>query len=478
VLSWRVAILPYLDEKRLYDRFRLDEPWDGPTNKKLLAEMPQVFRAPGQAGSDETHYQGFAGPRTLFEPGVRVRMSDVTDGLSNTLLVTEAEKAVPWAKPEDLPYDPKKPLPKLGGISPGRFHAAFADGAVHTLAVGAKESALRLAITRNDGQELDWNLLSLRGVIGSGPVAAAGPDARDPRQSVNNLKQIVLALHNYHDVHHRFPGNLTDNQGQPVLSWRVAILPYLDEKGLYDRFRLDEPWDGPTNKKLLAEMPQVFRAPGQPAGADETHYQGFAGPGTMFEPGVRVRTLDVTDGTSNTLFVTEAEKAVPWAKPEDLPYDPKKPLPKLGGITPDGIHAGFVDGAAHTLRYDVKPRFWHDAITRNGGEILDWENSHPPLPRGGAAAARPTPPAPPTDAESLRSFDIELEKEIRETRALVEEQKARLARLRERTKLGEHYEALKLAEQHALLTNALTEIRIMLDQVRAEIEKLKKAEKK
>ena len=96
---------------------------------------------------------------------------------------------------------------------------------------------------------------------------------------MNNLKQIGLALHNYHDAHGKFPTNVYGPKGEPLLSWRVHLLPYLEEDNLYKQFKMDEAWDGPNNKELIEKMPKVYR--GRPTATHpkgKTFYQGFVSP--------------------------------------------------------------------------------------------------------------------------------------------------------------------------------------------------------
>ncbi len=177
VLSWRVLLLPYLGERELYEQFTLSEPWDGPHNKKLLSKMPAVFAPPGIKTRQpfSTFYQVFVSPKPKDgrkgaevggQLGVEIQAAFVQgqpqgypahfpDGLANTILIVEAGEAVPWTKPEDLPYDADKPLPELGGLFPGIFHAVFASGDVHTLMKKFNESNLRRFITSNDGHPLN-----------------------------------------------------------------------------------------------------------------------------------------------------------------------------------------------------------------------------------------------------------------------------------------------------------------------------------
>jgi uncharacterized protein (TIGR03067 family) len=191
--------------------------------------------------------------------------------------------------------------------------------------------------------------------------------------SSNNLKQLALALHNWHDVYKRLPGPaITDKADKPLLSWRVALLPYIEQKNLYDQFKLDEPWDSAHNIKLLEKMPQIY-APvrGKTKEPHSTYYQVFVGPGTAFEPGQKLTLRTIPDGTSNTIFAVEAGEAVPWTKPADIPFDPKKALPKLGGLFPDGFHIVLLDGYTRWVGRNFDERILRLAITRNDGQKID-----------------------------------------------------------------------------------------------------------
>jgi prepilin-type processing-associated H-X9-DG protein len=186
-------------------------------------------------------------------------------------------------------------------------------------------------------------------------------------QSQNNLKQIALAMHNFHDAYSRFPAAaIYDNSGKPLLSWRVLILPFIEQDDLFKQFHLDEPWDSDHNKKLLERMPRTYSSsPDKPT--HQTHYQGFHGKGAFFEGKKGITIAEIPDGTSNTIMVVEATGSVPWTKPEDLPYDPSKPLPKLGGLFPGGFNAAFCDGSVRFISDKVKPETLHLLIQRNDG---------------------------------------------------------------------------------------------------------------
>ncbi|MBY0460366.1 MAG: DUF1559 domain-containing protein, partial [Gemmataceae bacterium] len=196
-------------------------------------------------------------------------------------------------------------------------------------------------------------------------------------QSANNLKQIALAMHNYHDANGHFPQDIVDKDGKPLLSWRVALLPYIEQDNLYKQFKLDEPWDSENNKKFSQTLVKVFMSPNAtpPEKQPEygwTHYRGISGPGAVFDPKAKVRIVDITDGTSNTIMVIETDEMVPWAKPGDYPFDPKKPLPKI--VPPGGkdvFNAAFADGSVKAIKKTIDEKVLKALFTRAGGEVVD-----------------------------------------------------------------------------------------------------------
>jgi prepilin-type processing-associated H-X9-DG protein len=207
---------------------------------------------------------------------------------------------------------------------------------------------------------LAWPLRSARQAAGSARCLA-------------NLQDIGLAIHRYHAAARQLPpADIGDEQGNPLLSWRVLLLPFLREDELFEEFHLDEPWDSPHNKGLLERMPPVYSERDQGWGAiGLTRYQVFVGPGTLFEPKAVVRLADVDDGKDNTLMVVEASDPVPWTKPADLVFGPGKPLPRLGGIHSGGVSALFADGGVRFLKQSIAERDLHAIITRNGGEPVE-----------------------------------------------------------------------------------------------------------
>ena len=201
--------------------------------------------------------------------------------------------------------------------------------------------------------------------------------------SKNNLMQIDLALHDYNDAMTALPSAaLCDTNGKPLLSWRVAILPYIEKQDLYVQFKLDEPWDGPHNSKLLSQMPKYYALPGDTtAPPGYTYYRVFVSkdansrPNPAFDWCKGVSMADgFQDGAANTILVVEAATAVPWTKPEELDYDPDGPLPPLGGHFSGGFHVALGGVNVRFIPSSISPQTLRAAITRNGGDTLgpDW----------------------------------------------------------------------------------------------------------
>lgn len=193
--------------------------------------------------------------------------------------------------------------------------------------------------------------------------------ADDRKEALARLQKVTHAFHAYADDHHRRlpPAALASKEGKPLLSWRVLLLPYLGEQDLFRQFHLDEPWESTHNKKLLTKMPRVFaplRLKSVPAG--ETLLQVFNGPRTPFEGLHACRfPRDFPDGTSQTLLVVEASKPVPWSKPADLPYDPKKPLPKLGAMFEGAFLCSLADGSVNMAKRNAPERALRLLIVRD-----------------------------------------------------------------------------------------------------------------
>lgn len=224
----------------------------------------------------------------------------------------------------------------------------------------------------------------------------------------HNLKQIGLALHNYHDTFNRLPANVYGPNGEMLLSWRVQILPFLEEDNLYKQFKMDEAWDGPTNKALIERMPKVYQAPDREAVKGQTYYQGFISPsakkpqpkGVFGNAWLRegdkngISLVGIPDGTSNTLAVVEARSGVIWSKPDDLPFGGA--VPALGEKGADRAPALRFDGSTMLFPNGLTAEQFWPYVTTNGGEVTVDPDDRP---RGGGRGRADLPPdAPPTTA--------------------------------------------------------------------------------
>ncbi|MFI5459742.1 MAG: DUF1559 domain-containing protein [Isosphaerales bacterium] len=205
-------------------------------------------------------------------------------------------------------------------------------------------------------------------------------ESREPprrAQCANNQKQIAMAMHNFHDQHGTFPPAAKyDANGKPLLSWRVLILPYLEQQGLYEQFHLDEPWDSPHNKPLADRMPPDFRCPSEPLLSQSlTTYEVIVDPRSMFtgEP-TGVPMSSVSDGSSTTLLVVEAASPVPWSKPEDRSLASLDRLLGMGSKHPGGFNAAMADGSVRFVRTAgndaISPQDLRALVTRDGHEAV------------------------------------------------------------------------------------------------------------
>lgn len=224
------------------------------------------------------------------------------------------------------------------------------------------------------------------------PVSARAQDISepsDPRRtaetelwiaSKENISRIALAMHTYHDKHRQFPPAVPlGPDGKTPHSWRVELLPFLGASDIYERYRMDEPWDSAHNKKLLERMPSVFRHPKASRDSTNAAYFVFAGRKSIADDNAELRSLpatadtgfsdnplfssvprrdgprifEATDRPSLTILLVEAERDIPWTKPEDLAFEHDKELPKVGNYWDDGFWIAFADGASMFIAREI-----------------------------------------------------------------------------------------------------------------------------
>jgi hypothetical protein len=250
----------------------------------------------------------------------------------------------------------------MGAIIGLVYWIGFSDGGSEPQAVAAADtpssqtSSTPVPGMPNENDSSDGGGLS-------NPILDARAAARATMYK-NNLKQVMIASHNYHDVHRNMASN------KKGLSWRVHLLPFLEHNALYRQFNLNEPWDSPQNKPLIAKMPKFFETPGVADG--QTGIVRFNGQGA-FHPDEETRYARITDGTSNTIFCTivDASAAVPWTKPADYDYDPQNPKAKMLEIA-GGCLAAFCDGSVYRLQSNIDLKTLQNLITHSDGEVVNF----------------------------------------------------------------------------------------------------------
>jgi hypothetical protein len=205
---------------------------------------------------------------------------------------------------------------------------------------------------------------------------AARSDARRNHR-MSNVRQLMIGMLNYESARRTLPpAAIRDIEGRPLLSWRVAILPYIGEKALYDQFRLNEPWDSPHNLPLVKRMPEMYRDPNPRiaalAGEGKTTFQVPVGPETIFNKNEGARFSEVIDGPARTIMLVEVvpERAVEWTKPADWEVDMQNPLDGVKRTDRDRITAGFGDGHVEAMRQSIDPKAFRTLLTRAGKDSV------------------------------------------------------------------------------------------------------------
>lgn len=216
-------------------------------------------------------------------------------------------------------------------------------------------------------------------------------DTNLPRTtSMNNLKQIMIALHNYESAFTALPAAaICDKEGKPLLSWRVAILPFIEEENLYKQFKLDEPWDSKNNKPLIEKMPKIYLMPGEQDKAGFTRYRVFVGKDAAFDYKKQRGFATITDGSSNTGAVFESADPVIWTKPDEMEFDMKKTTTKSLYFDKKGksIVAMF-DGSVSKIDKKVLDKCLGILVCPNDGQVLP-ELRENPVPDRGLPAPPP-----------------------------------------------------------------------------------------
>ena len=405
------------------DRLRIAWRAGGPRPKEFKSEpgsgvtLMELARpeAPAEAHPNHQAIQGvwqavaatFQGEEMASEPFVVLQIA-FAQGRYRNLQPTFEERPSSGSYVLDPTRNPKW-IDFIRGESPESFPAIYElSGDRLRLCFGGPTSPRPTGFVSEKEPPNDGLLVELRR-IGNAEAALARfgvvPALAPTRgTATRDLEQIGLAMHMFHDARKHFPPAVLHQplSGEPTAagagaapawqpySWRVALLPFLGQEKLYNQYRFHERWDSPANKKVLDEMPEVYRHPGAPPDSTNAAYYVLTGPGTVFEGERGSRFVDITDGTSSTILVVEAKRDVPWTKPEDIPFDPEKPLPELGGFAPGGFHAVLADTSTRFIPETMDEEMLRAAIQKADGQKVVWPESPP------ASEPNPSPEAGPT----------------------------------------------------------------------------------
>ena len=206
----------------------------------------------------------------------------------------------------------------------------------------------------------------------------AAMESMNRRERVDRFKQIALGILNYESAKKLLPpAAICDREGRPLLSWRVAILPYLDQQNLYKEFHLGEPWDSPHNRTLIEKMPGVYMDLGPKA--DQLNREGKTtcqvptGPKTVFYNKEGTKWREIADGTANTILLVEVEprRAVEWTKPEDWEVDLQHPRHGVQRSDRDQFLAAWCDASVQFVPTDIDEAKLRAYLTRDGREVVD-----------------------------------------------------------------------------------------------------------
>ena len=206
------------------------------------------------------------------------------------------------------------------------------------------------------------------------PAVQAAREAARRMSAGNGLKQVMLAMHNYHAAYNHLPAPaITDDDGEPLLSWRVSLLPFIEEQELYHQFHLDEAWDSPHNLPLSKRVPSAYQDSSAKLPPGNTVFHVVVGDDIGLKPDGVTGFKDFLDGTSNSILIFESstDASVPWTKPEDAVIDLDDPLASMGNSHQGGFQVGIADGSVKFITNAIDIELFKALLTRAGGEAIN-----------------------------------------------------------------------------------------------------------
>ena len=329
--------------------------------REMFPQMPEPFAAiNGKLLADDVRWAGFT---VKFPP--KFQWSLVADGAT-----PEAAGALEQTAKSGLALASGILLKESVDGAPA--HRARAKTLLPLLAlVQPRMAGTRLSIGFGDDEQ---QMAFMRDFLPA--MTQNWRDTGYRERRMNRFKQIALAMLNYESAQKSYPPHASyDAEGRPLLSWRVHVLPYLEQSQLYQQFHLDEPWDSEHNRKLIDQMPEVFSDPDPSVRAaigdqGRTTYVVPVGEGLLFGSKEGKPIKEVIDGTSNTILALEVvpERAVVWTKPADWEVDLTNAMAGLKREDRDGFVAGWCDGHASYMSNANDPALIKKVLTPAGGE--------------------------------------------------------------------------------------------------------------
>lgn len=332
--------------------------------REMFPQLPAPFQEiNGALVADGVRWSGVA---VNFPPELKVALNvETTKPGAATALEQAVGKAMLLAKA----------LLAKESIDGPPAHQARAKGLLPLLSlVAPKVDGSQLSITFGDDEA---EVTFLRDF-----VPAMTQQMRDEsyrRSRMNKFKQIALGMLNYENTRKTLPAFASyDTEGRPLLSWRVYVLPYLEQQALFNQFHLDEPWDSEHNRKLIDQMPDVFADPDPAIRAKigdkgRTTFVVPTGEGLIFGKKEGAKFKAMIDGTSNTILAIEVvpERAVVWTKPADWEVDLANPLAGVARKDRSGFIAAWADGHASYMSNDNSSELMRKLLTPAGEEIIE-----------------------------------------------------------------------------------------------------------
>lgn len=378
-LSWRVHLLPYVGYRPLYEKFKLNEPWDSVHNKSLLQYMPEIFRVQNE-DEGTTCVRAFTGDGTILGNGTPALLKDILDPAGGVIaaIVVGDDRAVPWTQPDDFPIDPANPKATLGHYTDGLIHCVTMDRMPLTLPTSVADAEL-LSLTTISGMEAieiadirkKYNDAEYESTPFFGPLMKL--EDAEPGSHIEQwlkLQAIVAAFRDYHRENSTLPVFGT-TPGKSMLSWRVHLLPYLGEKELYEKFRHNEPWDSPDNMAASKTVPAVYRI--GPATQPQSQFHVFTGPGMMLGNSTQ-QDWTPSDGTENTIFVLAVPGEITslhWTHPQDLEFNPQTIAALLATARTKPLETIAMNGKLLTIPSEISEEALTALITPFGSDLSD-----------------------------------------------------------------------------------------------------------